>query len=318
MKKEVIGNKLRGLRIKNQFTIEEVSNKLGKDIEIIIEWENGEKPDKESLKNLANLYHVTYYCLVKLYIDSSLKYPFLPFDIFDLKLTRDEQEMLGNMYLKLKTNGSYVTVLEEQNPFLISKNINRLIKFGLINKKINDETDEISFYISPFGLSICEVIEKNPESLFDIQEIDSYSLLKIMSYKYKGFAFKPENYKNQINYTPIFKSFEFLLSDKKYSYMIYENLKNKNYINTELVEFVKLALPEEFYSFTKIESTNETYMRKKAIAEESGVKIEDTPFNRLYDIYVEPSQMGKEFAEFFRDNCTEINYILKKMLEFNS
>lgn len=307
------GKTLKALREKYNLTVEDLAIKMGKNIDEIKDWEMGKKPDKNSLKNLAIIYNINYNCLMNIYIPDNIKYKFLPFDIFDLKLSEEEQMLMGNMYLKLKINSSYITVIEETNPFKLTRIVNRLVDVGLLLKKIKD--DDISYQITPLGISVCETIEKHPDDLFDIQKIDNYSLLKILGSKYDGFNFDRKEYTKNIKYTPIEKAFKFLLSDNKYIYLRYEDLENRQYINTELYNFIKSSLPDEYVNIYKVESTNEAYLRKKELLKEKNININDVVFDYSYDIYIEPSKKGKEFAKYYKENCLEIKYIISTLIE---
>lgn len=318
-KQASIGKCLISLRTKNGYSIEEIADNLGKTVDEVESWERGNKPDDISLKSLSILYNVPLSSLIELYNSSKeMQYPFLPAELINLKLSKSEQALLGNMYLRIKTNNSYVAIVEEQNPFVITSNVNNLVKMGLIEKKINEFTNELQYVLSALGISVCEVIEKNPEQLFDIQKADNKDILHIMASKYFGFGFEAKQYTMSRKYVPAERCFDFLSSDKQFIYEEYEDCDHKKLLNTELYEFVTNALPSEFYEIQCVESQNEDYLRRKEII--NGIRERgntDVDLDKLCDKYIRPSKKGTAFAKYFANNCNEFQYLISKIMGNN-
>ena len=234
-------------------------------------------------------------------------YDFLPNEIKNIKLTEDEQELIGIMYLKIKTDSSYFSTVEETNPFKITRNINHLVDMGLINKKYDEQNDEVSYKLSLLGFAVCDIIEENPDKLFDIYSADEYEILQLMANKYFGFSLEKEYYTSSVSIIPAEKTFRFLTSNKEYILESHEDCEHAALFNSDLYAFVTRNLPNEFIETYKKETENEEYLKRKSLA-----RVNNYPFEKVEDTYFRASKKGRIFATYFISHCAELRNYLKK------
>lgn len=321
-------------RIEKGFTQQNVADALNVTINTIQNWEKDEytKPSYELIPAIAKVYGLNKEDIIKALVDDvepddkqEKIYPFMPKEMFDFKLTKEEQEVLGILYLRYMGTDAKLMRGLSYNPFVMSNILDSLLDKNLIHLRRKDNrsyssSDEEYIYgsLTKLGLTVCEIIKKNPDRIFNIRYLDFIDVYELFEY------FDLENNKYMQR-----------KDDKKYYYDILKEEKHrcrrdrydeKYYIDEDKkISFDKFQkyIPEKYYKFIEMENDNAEYLSKKAeyiekkkyydehkndiemlksLTKDRDIQyLEEPKFEVITSNFIVPIELGREFGDYIKE-----------------
>ena len=172
-------------RNKQNLTQQNVADIINVTVNTIQNWEKDDytKPSYEFIPLIAGLYKIEVEQIIKSLVDDTVPksenkeniYTFLPVEMFDFKLTTEEQEFLGALYLRNRETDEIFIKKFSCNPYVASNILDSLAEKKLIHlnskdrySKSSDEEDKYG-NITKLGITVSKIIKKNSESLFNVR-----------------------------------------------------------------------------------------------------------------------------------------------------
>lgn len=321
-------------RNQQNLTQQNVADIINVTVNTIQNWEKDEytKPSYEFIPLIAGLYKIDAELIIKSLVDDTMPkaekkeniYPFMPVEMFDFKLTKEEQEFLGVLYLRDRETDGVFIKQSCHNPYVTSNILDRLVEKKLIHlyskERESKYSDEVNKYgnITELGITVSKIIKKNPESLFDAKYLefsDMYELFKYFDLEKKIYRGTTDNKEHFYN----------ILKEEKHQ-CLYKcvNYRNSEYCIDDkytLDEFEKYVL-NDYYTLADMEATDEEYLKekseyqnKKKYYDEHKNDIEmlksltnDDNINYLKEPifkiktskFIIPTQLGREFGDYIK------------------
>ncbi|MDK2828153.1 MAG: Helix-turn-helix domain [Clostridium butyricum] len=319
-------------RIEKGFTQQNVADALDVTINTIQNWEKDEytKPSYELIPAIAKIYGLNKEDIIKALVadaepDKQEKvYPFMPHEMFDFKLTKEEQEVLGVLYLRYMGTDAKLMRGLSYNPFVMSNILDSLLYKNLIhlrrkdNRSYSSSNEEYVYgSLSELGLTVCEIIKKNPDRIFNIRYLDFIDVYELFEY------FDLENNKymqrkdDKKYYYDILKEEKYRCSYDSY-YKRYYFDKEKKYSVDEFQKYVS----EKYYKFIEMENDDGEYLTKKAeykqkkkyydehkndiemlksLTKDRDIQyLEEPKFEMITSNFIVPTKLGREFGDYIK------------------
>lgn len=321
-------------RIEKGFTQQNVAEALDVTINTIQNWEKDEytKPSYDLIPAIAKVYGINKEDIIKALVDDvepdneqEKVYVFMPLEMFDFKLNKEEQEVLGVLYLRYMGTDAKLMRGLSYNPFVMSN-----ILDGLVDKKLvylmeknsrsyssSQQKEYIYGSLTNLGLTVCEIIKKSPDKIFNIRYLDFIDVYKLFEY------FDLENHKymqqkdNKRYYYDILKEEKHICNYDSY-YERYYFDKEKKHSFDELKKYVL----EEYYKFIEMENDDTEYLTKKAEYKEKkkyydehkndiemlkvltkdreAQYLEEPKFEVITSNFIVPTNVGREFGDYIK------------------
>lgn len=321
-------------RLEKGFTQQNVAEALNVTINTIQNWEKDEytKPSYELIPAIAKVYGLNKEDIIKALVDDvepddkqEKVYPFMPKEMFDFKLTKEEQEVLSILYLRYMGTDAKLMRGLSYNPFVMSNILDSLLDKNLIHLRRKDNhsyssSNEEYVYgsLSELGLTVCEIIKKNPDKIFNIRYLGFADVYELFEY------FDLENHKYMQQ-----------KDDKKYYYDILKEEKHKcNYYSYHKEYYIDEArrisfnifqkyVPEEYYKFIEMENDDAEYLSKKAeyiekkkyydehkndiemlksLTKDRDIQyLEEPQFEVITSNFIVPTKIGREFGDYIKE-----------------
>lgn len=125
-------------RNQQNLTQQNVADIINVTVNTIQNWEKDEytKPSYEFIPLIAGLYKIDAEQIIKSLVDDTMPksekkeniYPFMPIEIFDFKLTNEEQEFLGVLYLRDRETDEVFIKKFSYNPYITTNILDRLVE----------------------------------------------------------------------------------------------------------------------------------------------------------------------------------------------
>ncbi|WP_294379100.1 helix-turn-helix transcriptional regulator [uncultured Clostridium sp.] len=326
-------------RIEKGFTQQNVAEALEVTINTIQNWEKDEytKPSYDLIPAIAKVYGLDKEDIIKALVEDvepdneqEKVYSFMPQKMFDFKLTKEEQEVLGVLYLRYMGTDTKLMKGLSYNPFVMSNILDSLVDKKLMetnNRSYSSSQQKEYVYgsLSELGLTVCEIIKKNPDKIFNIRYLEFVDVYELFEY------FDLENHKYMQQ-----------KDDKKYYYDILKKEKHKcNYYSYHKEYYIDEArrisfdtfqkyVPEEYYKFIEMENDDTEYLTKKAeykekkkyydehkndiemlksLTKDREVQyLEEPKFNVVTSYFIVPTKVGREFGNYIK-STENINQI---------
>lgn len=321
-------------RIEKGFTQQNVADALNVTINTIQNWEKDEytKPSYDLIPAIAKVYGLDKEDVIKALVEDvepdneqEKVYPFMPQEMFDFKLTKEEQEVLGVLYLRYMRTDTKLMRGLSYNPFVMSNILDSLLDKQLMHLRRKDNrsyssSDEEYIYgsLSNLGLTVCEIIKKNPDKIFNIRYLDFVDVYELFQY------FDLENNKymqrkdDKKYYYDILKEDKYRCGYDSY-YKRYYFDKEKKYSFDEFQKYV----PEEYYKFVEMENDDVEYLAQKAeyiekkkyydehkndiemlksLTKDREVQyLEEPNFEVITSNFIVPTELGREFGDYIKE-----------------
>lgn len=321
-------------RIEKGFTQQNVAEALDVTINTIQNWEKDEytKPSYDLIPAIAKVYGINKEDIIKALVDDvepdneqEKVYTFMPLEMFDFKLNKEEQEVLGVLYLRYMGTDTKLMRGLAYNPFVMSN-----ILDGLVDKKLvylmeknsrsyssSQQKEYIYGSLTNLGLTVCEIIKKSPDKIFNIRYLDFIDVYKLFEY------FDLENHKymqqkdNKRYYYDILKEEKHICNYDSYYERYYFDKEKKHSFD----EFKKYVL-EEYYKFIEMENDDTEYLTKKAEYKEKkkyydehkndieilkaltkdreAQYLEEPKFEVITSNFIVPTNVGREFGDYIK------------------
>ncbi len=328
-------------RIEKGFTQQNVAEALEVTINTIQNWEKDEytKPSYDLIPAIAKVYGLDKEDIIKALVEDvepdneqEKVYSFMPQEMFDFKLTKEEQEVLGVLYLRYMGTDTKLMKGLSYNPFVMSNILDSLLDKNLIRLRRKDNhsyssSNEEYVYgsLSELGLTVCGIVKKNPDKTFNIKYLEFIDVYELFEY------FDLENHKYMQQ-----------KEDKRYYYNIlkeekhrcnYDSYYKRCYLDKEkkhsFDEFKKYV-SEEYYKFIEMENDDTEYLTKKAeykekkkyydehkndiemlksLTKDREVQyLEEPKFEVITSNFIVPTKIGREFGDYIK-SIENINQI---------
>lgn len=322
-------------RIEKGFTQQNVAEALDVTINTIQNWEKDEytKPSYDLIPAIAKVYGINKEDIIKALVDDvepdneqEKVYTFMPLEMFDFKLNKEEQEVLGVLYLRYMGTDTKLMRGLAYNPFVMSN-----ILDGLVDKKLvylmeknsrsyssSQQKEYIYGSLTNLGLTVCEIIKKSPDKIFNIRYLDFIDVYKLFEY------FDLENHKymqqkdNKRYYYDILKEEKHICNYDSYYERYYFDKEKKHSFD----EFKKYVL-EEYYKFIEMENDDTEYLTKKAeykekkkyydehkndiemlksLTKDRDIQyLEEPKFEMITSNFIVPTKLGREFGDYIKE-----------------
>lgn len=320
-------------RIEKGFTQQNVAEALNVTINTIQNWEKDEytKPSYDLIPAIAKVYGINKEDIIKALVDDvepdneqEKVYTFMPQEMFDFKLTKEEQEVLGVLYLRYMGTDTKLMKGLSYNPFVMSNILDSFLDKNLIylkrkdNRSYSSSNEEYVYgSLSKLGLTVCEIIKKNPDKTFNIKYLDFINVYELFEY------FDLENHKymqqkdDKRYYYNILKEEKYRCSYDSY-YKKYYFDKEKKHSLDEFQEYVS----EKYYKFIEMENDDTEYLTKKAeyiekkkyydehkndiemlksLTKDREVQyLEEPKFEVITSNFIVPTTLGREFGDYIK------------------
>lgn len=328
-------------RIERGFTQQNVAEALDVTINTIQNWEKDEytKPSYDLIPVIAKVYDLDKEDIIKALVEDvepdneqERVYSFMPQEMFDFKLTKEEQEVLGVLYLRYMGTDTKLMKGLSYNPFVMSNILDSLLDKNLIHLKRKDNrsyssSNEEYVYgsLSKLGLTVCEIIKKNPDNIFNIRYLEFVDVYELFEY----FDLENHTYMQQKDnkryYYDILKEEKHRCSYYRYDKKYYIDKDEKNSFD----EFQKYV-PEEYYKFIEMENDDTEYLTKKAeykekkkyydehkndiemlksLTKDREVQcLEEPKFEVITSNFIVPTTLGRQFGDYIK-STENINQI---------
>lgn len=323
-------------RNQQNLTQQNVADIINVTVNTIQNWEKDDytKPSYEFIPLIAGLYKIEAEQIIKSLVDDTVPksekkeniYPFIPVEMFDFKLTNEEQEFLGVLYLRNRhTDRSFIKKFS-YNPYITTNILDSLVEKNLIclnsehsYSKSSDEEDKYGD-ITRLGITVSKIIKKNPENLFDVKYLefsDIYELFKYFDLEKKIYRKITDNKHHFYN----------MLKEEKHqcidTYVSYKN--SQNYIDDKytLAEFEKYVL-NDYYTLADMEATDEEYLKEKSeyqnkkkyydehkndiemlkslTTDESINYLKEPVFKIKTSKFIIPTELGRMFGDYMKNS----------------
>lgn len=322
-------------RNQQNFTQQNVADIINVTVNTIQNWEKDEytKPSYEFIPLIAGLYKIEAEQIIKSLVDDTVPksekkeniYPFMPVEMFDFKLTNEEQEFLGALYLRNReTDGVFIKQFCH-NPYVTSNILDSLAEKKLIHLNSKDRyaksSDEKNKYgnITELGMEFSKIIKKNPENLFDAKYLEFSDVYKLFEY----FDLEKKIYREITDNKHHF--YNILKEEKHQCIYKYVNYSNSEYCidNKHTLDEFKEYVLSNYYTIVDIECEDEEYLKqkleyqnKKKYYDEHKNDIEmlksltyddditylkEPVFKIKITKFIIPTQLGREFGDYIKN-----------------
>lgn len=320
-------------RIEKEFTQQNVAEALNVTINTIQNWEKDEytKPSYDLIPAIAKVYGLDKEDIIKALVEDvepnneqEKVYAFMPQEMFDFKLTKEEQEVLGILYLRYM--GAYTKLMKglSYNPFVMSNILDSLLDKNLIylrrkdNRSYSSSKEEYLYgSLSELGLTVCEIIKKNPNRAFNIKYLDFVDVYELFEYFDLGNHTYMQQKDNKRYYYDILIEEKHICNYDSY-YERYYFDKEKKHSFDELKKYVL----EEYYKFIEMENDDVEYLAQKAeylekkkyydehkndiemlksLTKDREVQyLEEPKFEVITSNFIVPTKIGREFGDYIK------------------
>lgn len=321
-------------RNKQNLTQQNVADIINVTVNTIQNWEKDDytKPSYEFIPLIAGLYKIDAEQIIKSLVDDTMPksekkeniYTFLPVEMFDFKLTNEEQEFLGALYLRNRETDEVFIKQCCHNPYATSNILDSLAEKKLIHfnskyrySKSSDEEDKYGG-ITKLGITVSKIIKKNPENLFDVKYLEFKDIYELFKY----FDIQNKVFKEEVDDKDYF--YKILKEEKHQCIYKYVNYGNSEYCidnKHTLDEFEKYVL-SNYYTIVDIECEDEEYLKQKleyqnkkkyydehkndiemlkSLTDDDEITyLKEPVFKIEITKFIIPTQLGREFGEYIK------------------